>query len=360
MLVSAVTTGQLAAFLHGRLIGPADRQLQNAAGIKEAGPSDVSFVNSDAAVKEAIDSSAGALLVHRHIEEIRCPQIVVPQPALAMTKVVANFFVTSPPLKGLSNLCHLGKDVTLGEQVSIWPFVTVDDDVRVGRGTQLYPGVFVGRGSRIGADCLIYPNVTIREDVTIGDRVIIHAGSVIGSDGFGYLQEGGRHHKIPQIGTVVIEDDVEIGANVTVDRATYGKTVIRRGTKLDNLVQIAHNVEIGEDNIIVAQVGVAGSTKTGRHVMVGGQAGITDHVSIGDKVMIAARTGVHRNVAPHEIVSGFPAMSHKTWLRAMVVIPKLPELRAQLHELVSRFEKMEQAALSSRPKPRAKSPRRKR
>jgi UDP-3-O-[3-hydroxymyristoyl] glucosamine N-acyltransferase len=179
--------------------------------------------------------------------------------------------------------------------------------------------------------------------------VIIHAGSVVGSDGFGYIQEGGRHHKIPQIGTVVIEDDVELGANVTVDRATFGKTIIRRGTKVDNLVQIAHNVEIGEHNIVVAQVGIAGSSKTGRHVMVGGQAGISDHVTIADEVMIAARTAVYRNFAAREIIAGVPAMPLRTWLKTMAILPKLPELREQLRDLNQRLQTLKSTSEKAMP-----------
>jgi UDP-3-O-[3-hydroxymyristoyl] glucosamine N-acyltransferase len=228
--------------------------------------------------------------------------------------------------------------------VSIWPFVTLDDAASVGRGTRLYPGVFVGRESIIGEDCVLYSNVTVREGVTIGNRVIIHPGAVIGSDGFGFLQYDGRNHKIPQIGTVVIEDDVELGANVTVDRATYGATIIRRGTKVDNLVQIAHNVTIGEDNIIVAQVGIAGSSTTGHHVMIGGQAGVVDHVTIGDQVMIAARAGVTRDVASHEVVAGFPSMPRKAWLRSSGVFVKLPELRQQMRELERRLAELETAS----------------
>jgi UDP-3-O-[3-hydroxymyristoyl] glucosamine N-acyltransferase len=195
---------------------------------------------------------------------------------------------------------------------------------------------------------VIFPNVTIMEEVTIGDRVRIHAGSVIGSDGFGYLQEGGRHHKVPQVGTVVIEDDVELGANVTIDRATFGKTVVRRGTKVDNLVQIAHNVEIGEHNILVAQVGIAGSSKTGHHVIIGGQAGIADHVTVGDAVMIAARAGLNRDVAARAVVAGFPAIPHRTWLKAAAVMGKLPELREQLRKMTARLDSLEAAASPSR------------
>jgi UDP-3-O-[3-hydroxymyristoyl] glucosamine N-acyltransferase len=173
--------------------------------------------------------------------------------------------------------------------------------------------------------------------------VVIHSGTVIGSDGFGYVQHEGRHHKIPQIGGVVLEDDVELGANVTIDRATFGTTRIRRGTKVDNLVQIAHNVEIGEDTIVVAQVGIAGSTRVGSHVMIGGQAGLADHLHIEDRVLIAARSGVNRNLASDQIVSGAPAMPHEQALKAQALIAHLPELRQQLRELQKRVEAIEQA-----------------
>jgi UDP-3-O-[3-hydroxymyristoyl] glucosamine N-acyltransferase len=174
--------------------------------------------------------------------------------------------------------------------------------------------------------------------------VIIHSGTVVGSDGFGYVQHEGRHQKIPQLGIVCIEDDVELGANVTVDRATFGRTLIKRGTKVDNLVQIAHNVCIGEDSIIVAQVGIAGSTVLGRHVMVGGQAGLADHVRIGDRVMIAAQAGVTRSLEPGQIVSGSPAIPHDVSLRAHALVPRLPELRQQLRELEQRLRGLERAA----------------
>ena len=204
-----------------------------------------------------------------------------------------------------------------------------------------YPGVFIGDNATIGDDTVLYPNVTVREGCRIGSRVIIHSGTVIGSDGFGYVQHEGRHHKIPQLGIVCIEDDVELGANVTVDRATFGRTVIKRGTKVDNLVQVAHNVSIGEHSILVAQVGIAGSTRLGHHVIVGGQAGLADHLEIGDQVMIAARSGVNRSLTGNQIVSGAPVMPHEVAMKAMAVIPRLPELRRQLRDLEHRMLDLE-------------------
>ncbi len=346
----SLTLGQIAAFVHGKVVGSPELAVTGVAGLTEAGPGDLSFLAGDAAVKEALSARAAALLVPRPIEELACPQIVVANPPMAMAQVVEKFFLRTRPPFGLSNSFYRGTDVTLGDGVSIWPFVTLDNHVSIGRGTTLYPGVFVGEGTVVGEDCLIYPNVTIREGITIGHRVFIHSGTVVGSDGFGYLQEGGRHHKIPQIGTVVIEDDVELGANVTVDRATYGQTIIRKGTKVDNLVQIAHNVEVGEHNILVAQVGIAGSSKTGHHVMIGGQAGISDHVTVGDLVMIAARSGLNRDVAAKEIVAGFPALPRMDWLKAMAIVARLPELRQHLRDMDDRLKALE-ATTTAKPKP---------
>src|SRR5713226_3747878 len=317
---------EIAALTQGTLLGRPDLVITGVAGLSEAKPGDLSFVTGEAASKEATSKRAIALLVPRPINGLACAQIVVTNPALAMAQVVEKFFVPQRPVLGVSKLVSRGNDVVLGEGVSIWPFVTLDDRASIGRGTTLYPNVFVGEGSVIGEDCLIYPNVTIRERVTIGNRVIIHSGTVIGSDGFGYIQECGRHHKIPQVGTVVIEDDVELGANVTVDRATFGQTIVRRGTKVDNLVQIAHNVEVGEHNILVAQVGIAGSSRTGHHVMVG------------------ARSGLNRDVPAKEVVAGAPALPRMEWLKAMAIVAKLPELRQQVRDLEGRLKALETKA----------------
>jgi UDP-3-O-[3-hydroxymyristoyl] glucosamine N-acyltransferase len=207
----------------------------------------------------------------------------------------------------------------------------------------------------IGDDSILYPNVVVREGCTLGARVIVHSGTVIGADGFGYVQHQGRHHKIPQIGGVVIEDDVELGANVTVDRATLGATRIKQGTKVDNLVQIAHNVTVGEHSIIVAQVGIAGSTTIGHHVIIGGQAGLSDHITIGDQVMIAAKAGVNRSVESNQIVGGAPALPRDRALRVQGVIHQLPEMHQLVRSLEQRIEALEKP--SQRTSPRAKKAR---
>lgn len=222
----------------------------------------------------------------------------------------------------------------IGEDVRIGPGVWIGPEAEIGDGTWIYPHVFVGDGVRIGQNCRIYPQVTLYPGTVIGDRVILHAGCVVGSDGFGYVLEETPPRKIPQIGRVVIEDDVEIGANTTVDRATLGETRIRKGTKIDNLVQIAHNVEIGENAVIAAQTGIAGSSTLGSRVILAGQVGIADHVSLGDGVIVTAKTGVSKDVPPGQVVSsGFHALPHKEHLRLQALYRRLPELWERLKAL---------------------------
>ncbi|HEU4683750.1 MAG TPA: UDP-3-O-(3-hydroxymyristoyl)glucosamine N-acyltransferase [Nitrospira sp.] len=339
---------QIHQLVGGTLYGDGNVTVSTLAGLAEAGSQALSFVINDKALKAAGAIRAGALLSHRQLEDVGIPHIVVPNPLLAFARVAQTFFVPPYAPKGIANEVIQGKDVTIGEHPSIFPFVTLGDGVRLGARVTLYPGVFIGAGCTIGDDCLLYPNVVVREGCSLGARVIIHSGTVIGSDGFGYVQHEGRHHKIPQLGGVTIEDDVEIGANVTVDRATLGRTVIKKGTKIDNLVQIAHNVTLGEHAILVAQVGVAGSTTIGRYVMIGGQAGVADHIRIGDQAMIAARAGVNRNVESNQIVSGAPIMPHETWMKAQAVIPRLPELRQSVRMLEERVTSLERRLAKAR------------
>jgi len=335
------TLAQVQQLVGGILHGNGNRPLVSLAGLNDATPQTLAFLTNDKAANIPGGIKAGALLVHRHFPEIAIPQIVVPNPLLAFAQVAQKFFVRATAPRGVAAEVIKGTDVTIGADPSIWPFVTLGDRVTIGARVTLYPGVFVGDDSRIGDDSVLYPNVVVREGCSIGARVIIHSGTVIGADGFGYVQHQGRHHKIPQLGGVTIEDDVELGAAVTVDRATLGHTIIKQGTKIDNLVQIAHNVTVGEHNIIVAQVGIAGSTTIGHHVMIGGQAGLADHITIGDQAMIAARAGVNRSVAANQIVSGAPVMPHETWMKAQAVIPRLPELRQLVRSLEQRVAALE-------------------
>ncbi|MEP6958895.1 MAG: UDP-3-O-(3-hydroxymyristoyl)glucosamine N-acyltransferase [Nitrospirota bacterium] len=344
-----ISLAQIHDVVGGELVGSSEATVTNLASLEEAGPNDLTFLTGDRMLKKSAPIAAGALLAHRRLTEIVNPHIVVANPTLAFAQAAQAFFCPIAPPRGIASTVVRGLDTLIGPDASIWPGVTLGDRVTIGTRVTLYPGVFVGNDVTIGDDTLLYPNVVVRECCTIGARVIIHSGTVIGSDGFGYVQDKGRHYKIPQIGGVTIEDDVELGANVTVDRATLGQTVIKQGTKVDNLVQIAHNVTIGAHSILVAQVGIAGSTHVGHHVMIGGQAGLADHIVIGDQVMIAARAGVNRSIEPNQIVSGTPAIPHEIWLKAQAVIPRLPELRQAVRALEERMKQLEasQAAPSA-------------
>jgi UDP-3-O-[3-hydroxymyristoyl] glucosamine N-acyltransferase len=342
-LQTPISLTQIHQVTGGELVGPPDMTITSLASLNEARPTDLSFITADRLLKTNAPIQAGALLAHRRLTELHCPHIVLPNPLLAFARVAQTFFCPTAPSRGIAPSTVKGTDVHIGSNVSIWPGVTLGDRVRIGFSVTLYPGVFVGDYSTIGDHTVLYPNVTVRDGCRIGARVIIHSGTVIGSDGFGYVQDQGMHCKIPQLGGVIIEDDVELGANVTVDRATMPRdyTIIKQGTKVDNLVQIAHNVTIGEHSILVAQVGIAGSTTIGRHVMIGGQAGLADHLHIGDQVMIASRAGVNRSLESNQIVSGAPVMPHETWLKAQAVIPRLPELRQSVRALDERIKRLE-------------------
>jgi len=341
----AVRLEDLCRAVSGTLVGGGDVLITGVSSLDAAGAGDLAYIASDRFITAAQRAAAAAYVVGRPTPELERPQIVVPHPAYAFARVVQQFFTAPYRPRGIAAQVVQGADVLIGPDPSLWPQVTLGDRVSIGARVTLYPGVFIGDDAVVGDDSILYPNVTVREQCVIGRRVIIHSGTVIGSDGFGFVQHEGRHQKIPQLGIVVIEDDVELGANVTVDRATFGRTVIRRGTKVDNLVQVAHNVTVGEDCILVAQVGIAGSTTLGRHVMVGGQAGLSDHLQIGDRVMIAARSGVNRNVSSGQIVSGAPVMPHEVWVKSQAVIPRLPELRQQVRELARRIRALEGAGL---------------
>jgi UDP-3-O-[3-hydroxymyristoyl] glucosamine N-acyltransferase len=274
--------------------------------------------------------------------------IEVKNPYLAFAKLLTIFHVKPHASKGIMEGAMVGKDVVTGEDITICPGAYVADGVRMGNRVVLYPGVVLYEGVEIGDDVTLHANVTVREGCRIGNRVIVHGGVVIGSDGFGYAPDGKSYQKIPQIGVVVIEDDVEIGANTTIDRAALGITLIRRGTKIDNLVQIAHNCIIGENCIIVSQTGISGSTKLGEHVTIGGQVGIVGHLDIGDNVMVGAKSGVHNSISAGQIYSGYPAFPHKEWLKAASVFSKLPEMRKTINSLEKRIQELESKLESSK------------
>ncbi|MDO8746364.1 MAG: UDP-3-O-(3-hydroxymyristoyl)glucosamine N-acyltransferase, partial [Thermodesulfovibrionales bacterium] len=278
------------------------------------------------------ESKASAIIVKEPVPEITKSQLKVANPQYAFARLLEHFYVKPFIVSGISDKAYVSDKAKMGENVSVFPLAFVSDGASIGSKTVIYPGVFIGENSSVGDGCIIYPNVTIRENVEIGSRVIIHSGAVIGSDGFGYVFEKEIHHKIPQVGGVIIGDNVEIGANVTIDRATTGNTVIGKGTKLDNLVHIAHNVKIGENTIITAQGAVAGSAEIGNYVVFGGQVGVADHATIDDGVMVGAQSGVMGHLKKG-VYSGSPVIPHRDWLKSVAIFAKLPELNKRIKEL---------------------------
>jgi UDP-3-O-[3-hydroxymyristoyl] glucosamine N-acyltransferase len=350
------TLAELADLVGGRVIGDQDVEIWRVASIEEAGPGDITFlahvhyrsylkgcrasaiiVGDEAPVKTPVESGRGFLRVSR--------------PYVALAKILQ---LWNPPPRydpQISPLASIDPTAVLAEGVTVFPYVYVGKGVEVRRGTVLFPGVFLGDGAQVGEDCALHPHVVVREGCRLGNRVILHAGVVIGADGFGYAGEGKDRIKIPQVGIAEIEDDVEVGANTTIDRATLGRTVIGRGSKIDNLVQIAHNVVVGEHGIIGAQAGIAGSSRIGNEVVLAGQVGVVDHIEIGDKAKIGPQSGIARSVPPGALLyGGLEAAPHREWRKVMTLLPRLPELWDSVRELERRV-----SALVLREKKGAKS-----
>ena len=341
MGTTTYTLRELAEMVGGEVEGDETLVITGVASIQDAQPGQITFVGHPKYLRVLATAKASAVILD-HTTAADRPAIRVPQPYRAFATLLTLFYPRPRPLPGSTPPVQVGERVHLGRDVTLFPFVTLSDDVSVGERVILYPGVFVGPGSSIGDDTVIHANVTIYDGVSIGRRVIIHAGAVLGSDGFGYVQDAhGRHQKIPQVGGVRVEDDVEIGANVCIDRATLGETVIRQGTKIDNLVHIAHNVEVGEDTLLLAQVGISGSCRLGKHVTLAGQVGMIDHIEIGDGATVIAQSGIARNVEPGAVMAGTVALPHRVWRRVQAATPRLPELLRTVAALEQRLAALE-------------------
>jgi len=342
----ALSAAELAQRLGGLVEGDEHRLVRGVGTLEQAGPDGLSWVGSPEMLPRAAASNAGVVLIP---EGCALPSdrtvIRVRDPDTAFCEALE---LLAPPPDRVPSGVHPTAVVMPNAMVSeahIGAHVYVGPDAIVGRGTQIFPGTYVGARARIGIDGVLWPNVVVRERVTIGNRVVIHANATIGADGFGYLQRNGRNRKIPQIGSVVIEDDVEIGANTTIDRARSGVTRIGRGTKIDNLVQIGHNCDIGEDCVIISQSGVSGSCTLGRHVVVGGQVGVADHLCIGDGARIVGQSGVTVDVPAGRVVRGTPAVEFRRHMRELATLRKLPVRNRLLRDLTRRLERLEQQLL---------------
>jgi len=343
----------LAQAIGATIHGPGQVRITGVSSLEDARPVDLAVLKNDRLLDQAITSQASAFLGSKVQPSLTSAQLISPNPQFDLTRLIYQFFTPARQTKGVAKEVFLGEDVRIGPGATIAPFVTLGDRAKIGARVTLHSGVHIGEDVHIGDDCTLYPHVAILDRCRIGARVIIHAGTVVGSDGFGYLQHEGQNHKIPQRGTVVLGDDVELGANVTIDRATFGETRIQQGTKVDNQVQIAHNVTIDEHSIIIAQVGIAGSTKIGKRVMIGGQAGLIDHLAVGDQAMIAAGSGIEKNVDAGAVMSGWPAKRHEVTLRTQVLVQRLPELRQQLNDVDKRLAVLEEKT-PRKPSPPAK------
>jgi UDP-3-O-[3-hydroxymyristoyl] glucosamine N-acyltransferase len=341
-MTGPMTVARIARHVGGTLVGDESLVIRGVETLERAGSDELACIGSERYAARACESRAGAMIMS--LEGTAPPGktvIRVRDPDVALCRVLELLGpapATVPP--GVHPTAVVGKGACT-DGSCIGPCVVIGEDAVIGPGTQLFAGVYVGRETKIGRDCVLWPNVVVRERVTIGDRVIIHPNATIGADGFGYLLRDGRHMKVPQIGTVVIEDDVEIGANSTVDRAKSGVTRIGRGTKIDNLVIVAHNCDIGEHCMIVAQSGAGGSVRLGHHVVLAGQAGIIDHLTIGDGAQIAAKSVVYSDVEPGAFVGGFPAHDNRAFLREQIALRKLPELLRQVKTLEARVRELE-------------------
>lgn len=329
-----MTLSEIANLVKGEVIGDPNTVITGISGIKEACKGDITFVANPKYASLMKTTKASAIITSNDVNDTKKPLIKLANPSLAFARIVA---LVGPKEarhpKGIHHTALIAEGVTLGEEVAIGPYAIVEEGASIGDKTIIYGGCFIGHDVKVGKKTLIYPYVSIRERVEIGNNVIVHSGTVIGSDGFGFATVKGVQEKIPQIGTVIIEDDVEIGANVTIDRARFDKTIIGKGTKIDNLVQIAHNVTVGEHSIIVAQAGISGSTTIGKGVILAGQAGVVGHITIGDAAVVAAQAGVTKSVPADTKVSGYPAKPHEQAKRVNACVQRLPLAYKKIKEL---------------------------
>ncbi|MDP8238715.1 MAG: UDP-3-O-(3-hydroxymyristoyl)glucosamine N-acyltransferase [Candidatus Hatepunaea meridiana] len=343
MKAISITTGELTKQLGCRLDGDADLLLKSVTTIEEADSNQLTFLANPRYRKFLPDCRAGAIIVDENEDvPVSLTRLISKKPYQDFRRAIEIFYAQSDQetIVEISPLSNIDKSVVLGENVQIQAFVEIGFRTTIGSGCRISNGVCIGQDVILGDNCVIGHNVVIRSDIRIGNRVIIGDGTVLGFDGFGYAPDEGKYNKILQVGTVVIEDDVEIGANCCIDRATVGVTKIGRGSKLDNLIQVAHGVKIGENTVIAAQTGISGSTTIGSRVMVGGQVGFSGHIEIGDGMMIGAQAGVTKSVDIKGVVSGYPARPHGEALRRDANISRLPKLIQRIKELENKIEKL--------------------
>ena len=340
MAKAGFTLGELAEVLQARLDGDPGRVVTGVAPLESAGPDQISFL-TDLRYRGAADTSrAGAFLAPRDVRDLPAPTLGCDAPQQALIQLLRLFHPPVPTPAGVDRTAVVAPEARIDPSASVGPLCVVESRAVIGPGARLHALVYVGLGVEIGDDTVVHPHVSLRDGVRVGRRVIIHSGAVLGADGFGFAFDGTAHRKIPQVGGVLIEDDVEIGANTTIDRATFGDTIVGRGTKIDNLVQIGHNVVVGEHSLLVAQVGISGSSRLGRGVVLAGQVGVADHVTIGDGVIVGAQSGIKSSLPAGEKVFGSPARPIGQAMRIIVAEARLPELLHRVRALEQKLERL--------------------
>ena len=335
------TVKELAQFLGGTVIGDENREISDVKGLAEAGSDDISFA-VEPYTEYLPQVHAGAVITEKEYPAGNNTLVLVENPRLAFSKLLELFHPRQSVQKGIHSTAVVDESAKIGENTAVMAYAVIGKNVRIGAGSVIYPYVFIGDNVTIGANAAIYPGAVIMENTVMGDNAVIRAHAVIGGEGFGFATKDGKHTRIPQIGNVTIGDDVEIGACTTIDNGTLGSTKVGRGTKIDNLVHLGHNVEIGEDCFVIAQTGIAGSTKVGNHVTFAGQTGCTGHITIGDNVTFAGKSGIVGNVASNTVNAGFPARPHIEWSRTQVYIKKLPDLAKTVKALEKRIAELEE------------------
>jgi UDP-3-O-[3-hydroxymyristoyl] glucosamine N-acyltransferase len=336
-----ISLAEIAELVQGNLRGDDHMEISGVAPFEEACGQDISLAAEAKFLNRMGESGAGALIVPMTCDSDQGNLVLVENPKAAFAKVMARFYPQPKPSDTISDRADIGAHVSMGSDVQIGPFVSIGEHVSMGHRVTLHPGVVLGDDVCLGDDVVIEPNVVIMDRCHIGNRVLIHAGTIIGTDGYGFAPEGEAYLKIPQTGNVVIGNDVEIGANNTIDRATFGSTRIGNGVKTDNLVHVAHNVTVGDNTLLIAQVGIAGSVTIGQHTILAGQSAVVPHVSIGDNVMVGPQSGIAKSIPDNQVVTGSPGMPHRTFLKVQRIIQSLPDLRKRILRLEKKLKKIE-------------------
>ena len=337
------TAKQIADFIGGKVEGDINATVNTFAKIEEGTKGAISFLSNPKYIHYIYDTQSSIVLINNDVElerPVSTTLIRVDNAYECVAKLLQLYDAARPKKQGIDSLAFISPKATIGENVYIGAFAYIGDNAVIGNGTMIYPHATIGDNVKIGEKCKIYPNVVIYEGCKLGNEVTIHSGSVIGADGFGFAPNTEGYAKIPQIGIVTIEDNVEIGANTCIDRSTMGSTIIRKGVKLDNLIQVAHNVEIGENTVMSAQVGIAGSTKIGSWCMFGGQVGLAGHITVGDKTFLGAQSGVPGNIKGDQTLIGTPPMEPKAYFKSQAIFRKLPDMYKQINELQKQLDEL--------------------